>query len=271
MARRTRPLVLLTLALASGALAAFLALRFLRQQATPILPAAPRRAEVVVAARALPVGSLIGERDVKLVEWSGPSAPPGFFATAAEVIGRGVIVPLQDNEPVLEAKLAPVGAGGGLAVMVDEGMRAVSIGVDQVVGVAGFVLPGTRVDVLLTLTKGETQPTTKVIMQNLETLAAGQSIQVDREGKPQTVPVVTLLVSPEQAETLALAANQGQIQLALRNTLDTITVRTSGTRVNALLGGTVVRGGTRRRASQPAASPTVVEVYRGGERTLQRF
>jgi pilus assembly protein CpaB len=277
MARRSRPFLLLSLALASGAVAALVALRYLRQQATPLMATEPSKAHVVVAARPLPLGSVVGERDVRTVEWSGGAVPTGYIGSPTAVVGRGLLVSVAENEPILAGKLAAEGAGGGLPVIIDQGMRAFSVAVDQVVGVAGFVLPSTRVDVLLTLSGGPTmkEPATRVIMQNVRTLAAGQSIQQDKEGKPQTVAVVTLLVSPEQAETLALAANQGRIQLALRNTLDTTNVPTQGTRVSSLMGAPPPSRPSRRaaavRSSEPLPSETTVEVFRGGQRTLMRF
>ena len=280
MARRSRPFILLALALVSGGAAAYLAMQYIRQQATPLMAATPRIAQVVVAAHDMPLGSIFGDRDVKTVDWAGGALPPGFIGSVPEAVGRGLITPVQENEPVLEAKLAAKGAGGGLPVIIDQGMRALSVSVDQVVGVAGFVLPTTRVDVLLTLTDAASkEPATRVIMQNVKALAAGQSIQQDKEGKAQSVPVVTLLVTPEQAETLALAASQGRIQMALRNSLDTLHIETRGTRVGALMGGPIGRVpvATPRRAaavrelSVPEPSQTVIEVYRGGVRTLQKF
>jgi len=278
MARRTRPLLLLLLALVSGGVAALVALRYLRQQTAPLMAEAPK-SKVVVAVRPLPVGSIVGEQDVKLVDWSGGVMPTGYFGSLTDVVGRGLIVPVEENEPVLAAKLAAKGAGGGLPVIIDEGMRAFSMAVDQVIGVSGFVGPNTRVDVLLTLTTSPSlrEPTTKVIMQNLRILAAGQTIQQDKEGKPMNVPVVTLLVTPEQAETLGLATGQGRIQLALRNTLDTVTVKTTGAPVSSLMGtppsrrAPTTRRGAAVRASEPEPTSTTVEVYRGGQRTLQKF
>jgi pilus assembly protein CpaB len=277
MARRTRPFLLLLLALVSGGLAAAMALRYLEQQATPLMATEPAKARVVVAARPLPLGALVGERDIKTLEWSGGALPAGFFGAPEQVVGRGLLQAVQENEPILAAKVAAEGAGGGLPVIIEEGMRAITIAVDQVVGVAGFVLPSTRVDVLLTLENTENlkEPATRVIMQNVRTLAAGQSIQQDREGKPQPVNVVTFLVSPEQAETLALASQQGRIQLTLRNMMDTTHVQTAGTRVSALMGALpgrrARRPGAPVRASVPDPSPTTVEVYRGGQRTLMKF
>src|SRR5689334_21448606 len=242
MARRSRPFILLALAVLSGGAAAYLALQYIRQQATPLLAATPKNSQVVVAAHAMPLGAVLGERDVKTVEWAGGALPPGFIGSLPEAVGRGLIVPVQENEPILDAKLAAKGLGGGLPVIIDQGMRAVSVAVDQVVGVAGFVTPSTRVDVLLTLNDASSkEPATRVIMQNVKALSAGQSIQQDKEGKPQPVSVMTMLVTPEQAETLALAASQGRIQMALRNSMDTLHIETRGTRVSALMGGPIGR------------------------------
>jgi pilus assembly protein CpaB len=273
---------MLALALASGGTAAFLALRYLRQQATPLM-AQPRNAQVVVAARNLPVGSVLGERDLKTIDWVGGSVPPGYLGSPQQALSRGLIVAVAENEPILEGKLAALGVGGGLPVIIEPGMRAFSMAVDQIVGVAGWVLPSTRVDVLLTMSdlQGTREPATKVIMQNVRTLAAGQSIQQDKEGKPQAVGVVTFLLTPEQAETLALASGQGRIQLALRNTLDTSLVLTKGTRQSALMGRignapvAAAKGPSRRsavvREAAPEPAATIIEVYRGGQRTLQKF
>jgi pilus assembly protein CpaB len=276
MPRRTRPWLMLAVALASGGLAALLAMRYLQQRTTP-LAAQPIRSSMVVAARALPVGTIVSDQHVKTIEWTGGALPLGYIGTPQEVVGRGLISDLQENEPLLESKLAPKGAGGGLPIIISEGKRALTMRVNEVSGVAGFVTPNTRVDVLLTMEDKNSagEPATRIIMQDMRVLAAGQSIQPDKEGKPQPVPVVTFLVTPEQAETLALASGQGSIQLALRNQLDTMEVRTRGTRRSALMGGPVGRPARRvaRSAPAPAPEPTaqVVEVYRGGVRTLMRF
>jgi pilus assembly protein CpaB len=281
MARRTRPFLMLALALASGGTAAYLAMRYIRQQATPLMAAQPRNATVVVAARNLPVGAVLSEQDLKTMEWVGSALPPGFIGNAQQAVARGLITPVAENEPILDSKLAAQGMGGGLPIIVEPGMRAFSMAVDQIVGVAGWVLPQTRVDVLLTMNdmQGTKEPATKVIMQNVRTLAAGQSIQQDKEGKPQPVGVVTFLLTPEQAETLALASGQGRIQLALRNTLDTSLIQTRGTRQSALMGrigstpaaAAAPRRNAAARVAAPEPAATIVEVYRGGQRTLQKF
>ena len=244
--------------------------------------ALPKTGDLVVASRTIAPGTVLAEGDVKTIEWSGNALPTGFVSSPADVVGRGVMGGLQENEPVLEGKLAPRGAGGGLPVMIENGKRALTMRVNDVSGVAGFVTPNTHVDVLLTIDNKSNpggEPASRIIMQDVRTLAAGQQIQPDKDGKPVSVGVVTFLVSPEQAETLALASQQGSIQLALRNMLDTAEVRTFGTRTSALLGGAVrpvaprravvVRPTTPDPAPQP--SQTVIEVYRGGTRTLQKF
>jgi pilus assembly protein CpaB len=276
--RRTRPWLMLAVALASGGLAALLAMRYLQQKATP-LAAQPVKANMVVAARPLPVGTVLSDEHVRTLAWTGGPLPLGYIGSAKDVVGRGLMGNLQENEPLLESKLAPKGAGGGLPIIINEGKRGLTMRVNEVSGVSGFVTPNTRVDVLLTMDDKSTagEPATRIIMQDMRVLAAGQSLQADKEGKPQSVPVVTFLVTPEQAETLALASQQGNIQLALRNQLDTMQVKTNGARRSALMAGPAGRPVARRSASRgtpaPAPQPSqqVVEVYRGGVRTLMKF
>jgi pilus assembly protein CpaB len=274
--RKRRPWFMLLLALTSGIVAALLALRYLRERTTPLMASEPRRATIVLSARSLPVGAVLTERDLKLVSWPAEAVPSGYVRSVKDAVGRGIITPVAENEPLLAAKMSTMDAGGGLPIIIRDGMRAVSVRVDEVIGVAGFVLPGTRVDVMLTLDKREGRPqaTTKTLLQNVQTLAAGQSVTRDKEGKAQTVTVITLLVSPDDAELLALAAKEGRLQLALRNTLDTLPVNTSGARADKLTpstGAPAPNRPQRARAPVPRADPTVVEGYRGGERTLTTF
>ena len=272
---RPQPWLLLVLALGFGTAAAYLALNYIRNQTTPLLSAEAPKGQVVLAMKDLPVGAIVGERDVRAVEWPGEAIPPGFLSVPEEVIGRGVITPVKLNEPLLEGKLAPRGAGGGLPTIITDGMRALSVRVDEVIAVAGFVIPGTRVDVLLTKAVGG-ETITRAILQNVQILAAGQSIQTDAEGKPQTVAVITVLLSPEQAELLTLAANQGRIQMTLRNMLDTLQVVTQGARSDALLRvGRTTPSPRPRVSAQAAAVPrqteTIIEVFKGGQKTLTKF
>jgi len=284
MAVRTRSLVLLFVALAAGGGAAWISLGYLRNQAQPLLRSNTASAAAVIASKDLPVGTVLKEEDVRLIAWPGDAIPVGLIRTKGEAVGRGMVTAVRLNEPFLESKLAPRGTGGGMPILITEGMRALSIRVDDVAAVAGFVVPGTRVDVLLTMApQGGGEPATKAIMQNLQALAAGQSIQVDAEGKPQPVPVITLLVTPEQAETLALASGQGRIQMALRNALDTLPIRTNGARLTTIMGapprsekapaGTPGQAWRRTPPALPTAvaEETIVEGFRGGERTLTKF
>lgn len=177
---------------------------------------------VVVASEKLPLGTRLEESHLRVAPWPEDVQLEGSFKTAAELIGRGVIIPMLVNEPILESKLAPVGAGAGLTSAIPDGMRAVSVKVDDVIGVAGFVLPGSRVDVILSGSPDETRKieVSKVILENVLVLAAGQNLQKADNDEAQSVNVVTLLVDPDDSQKLALASADGRIQLALRNPLD---------------------------------------------------
>lgn len=258
----------------SGLLAGYVALVYVSDEPAPLQAAVPSRT-VVVAARDLPAGTILRREDVEGVSWPGSVVPEGFATQAGEVVGRGLITDVRKNEPLLDSKLAQKEAGGGLSITIPEGMRAVSVEVDEVVGVAGFVLPGTRVDVLVTVMPGtdRRQTTTRIILQNVRALAADQRYQQDIDGEPQYVTVVTLLVTPQQAEELTLAATEGRIQLALRNTLDGEEVETQGRRITSLLAA--VGGSSAPAAPSGAAVPAdperVIESYEGGRRTLLKF
>jgi pilus assembly protein CpaB len=265
-------------AVASGLLAGYFALVYVSETPAPLETVTPTRT-AVVASRDLPAGSVIRREDIRTVNWPGSAVPRGFATQAGEVVGRGLITEIRENEPVLEWRLAQKEAGGGLSITIPEGMRAVSVRVDEVIGVAGFVLPGTRVDVLATVVPGSdrTQTTTRTILQNVRTLAADQRYQPDLNGEPRYVTVVTLLVSPEEAEALTLAATEGRIQLALRNTLDADETHTPGRRIASLVvtPGAGARPTPARASNRAATARTnpeqVIESYEGGRRTLLRF
>lgn len=258
----------------SGLLAGYVALVYVSDEPAPLQAAIPSRT-VVVAARDLPAGTIVSREDVETVAWPGSAVPEGIAQQAGDVVGMGLIMEVRKSEPMMVWKMADREAGGGLPITIPEGMRAVSVEVDEVVGVAGFVLPGTRVDVLATVMPGNdrAQTTTRIILQNVRALAADQRYQQEIQGEPQYVTVVTLLVTPEQAEALTLAATEGRIQLALRNTLDAEEVATSGRRITSLL---TVQGSSSRPASTaspvaPVNPERVIESYEGGQRTLLRF
>jgi len=273
--RQRRLWLILLLALVSGGSAAYIALAYLRDRTPRLMAAEAPRSQVAVAARDLPLGTILRQEDVRMIGWMGNEVPPGYVREAEAVVGRGLITPVKANEMLMEGKFAPLGAGGGLSVSIPEGMRAVSVRVDDVIGVAGFVLPGSRVDVVLTMPPklDRKESVTQAVLQSVPVLAAGQIVQQDAQGKPITVSVLTVLVSPQDGETLILAANEGKIQLALRNTLDLAEVKTSGVYTRALLPG--ARQGSsvtgRVRIQAPDAARSVVEAYRGGVRTLITF
>jgi pilus assembly protein CpaB len=261
-------------ALASGLLAGYVALVYVSEEPAPLAAATPAQT-VVVAARDLPAGTIVRREDVEAVPWPGSAIPEGFSTQPTEVVGRGLIVEVRRNEPLLESKLASKEAGGGLPITIPEGLRAVSVEVDEVVGVAGFVLPGTRVDVLATVMPGtdRNQIVTRIILQNIRALAADQRYQQDIAGEPQYVTVVTLLVTPEEAEALTLAATEGRIQLALRNTLDAQEVSTQGRRLTSLVAGGVTAARPTPIVPRPVQPDPqrVIESYQGGNRTMLMF
>src|SRR5579862_5499008 len=180
---------------------------------------------IVVAYRPIQLGERVDSSNLRLIDWPASEPVAGMFHSIEDCAGRALITPVAQNEPILESKLAPKEAGAGLPATIPEGMRGLSVAVNDVIGVAGFVIPGTMVDVLVTGEIAGSKNTgenniTRTILENVRVLAAGQKVEQDRDGKPQTVPVVTLLVSPEDADKLAMASTQGKIQLALRNTID---------------------------------------------------
>jgi pilus assembly protein CpaB len=207
--------------------------------------------QIVVAALPIQVGAKLTEADLRITTWPRAIPIDGSHQQIADVLGRGVLVPMVPNEPVLDSKLAGAGEGAGLTATIPDGMRAVSVKVNDVIGVAGFVIPGSRVDVILSgspNSQGEISMS-KVILENIQVLAAGQNVATDDTGKPLNVQVVTLLVTPEQSQTLALATVDGRIQLALRNPLDLKQTNPNVTRRENLFTG----GAYNPPALQPAA------------------
>lgn len=193
---------------------------------------------VIVAAHDLEVGTLLKASDVKEADWAG-KLPEHAITKVEDIVDRGVIAAVYQGEPMLDERLAVRGAGAGLASTIPVGMRAAAVRVNDVVGVAGFVTPGQRVDVLILGSPEANRghgAMSRTLLQNIQVLSAGQQIQKDTEGKPVTVPVVNLLVAPEQAEILSLASNEARIQLVLRNPMDTKETKTPGTEMDKLFG-----------------------------------
>src|SRR5215467_2376267 len=186
-------------------------------------------------------------------------APPNAFRSTSQIIGRGVILPIQRGEFILPSKLAAENAGAGLPSLIPPGMRAVSVRVNEVVAVAGFVVPGTRVDVLLTGNpSGSNEPQTTTVLENVAVIAAGQKLERNAAGEPQSTPVITLLVSPDDAQKLTLASSQGHIQLALRNPVDTKNDELDPAKVGPLYGNKPAPAATPRPkvVKAPKAEPT---------------
>ena len=215
---RTRLLMIGVVALALGIFVSMLVYKNLQARGSNI----EAGVDVVVAANDIQVGSKVEERDIRLAKFPLVDVPQGAYTKRSQVLGRGVVVPITRGEFVLPTKLAPENAGSGLPSLIPPGMRAVSVRVNEVVSVAGFVTPGTRVDVLLTGTpNGATESQTTTVLQNVAVIAAGHTLERTATGEPQNTPVITLLVSPDDAQRLTLASAEGRIQLVLRNPLDT--------------------------------------------------
>ena len=234
--------------------------------------------DLVVTTRPLGVGVMIKPPDVKIVKIGAESFPKGAFSKVEEVLDRPVVSNMLLDEPVLDGRLAAKGSGLGLAPTIPVGMRAVSVRVNEVVSVAGFVGPGTRVDVLLTGTpNGSSEPQTTTVLQNVAVIASGHTLERNASGEAQSTPVITLLASPEDAERLTLASAEGKIQLSLRNPLDTHSDPVDAANAKGLYkGGTVVAAPPRttvhpvkqQKTEKPPPSPSVlsIEVYQGDKK-----
>jgi len=243
--------------------------------------------EVVVAVKDLEIGSTIQASDLRLEPWPASKRPDGSFTEIEEVIERVPVSRVLANEPVLERRLAAPGSGVGLSTKVPDGMRAMSVRVDDVNGVAGFVLPEARVDVLITGVprySPEGGQMTRTILGNVRVLSAGEHLAPDASGGPKKVPVVTLLLTPEQAEMVTLAQSNGRIQLVLRNSSDDEVAESTGVQEAELFGGAPRRTinvskpdpkpelqPTEIVFEPPPPPPVEVEVFRGAERSVQTF
>ncbi len=282
MSRSTRTLLVFTLSLVVAGI--FSALVYQAGQRMPAA-AAVQSVPVAVAARALAVGSRLTAQDVKLVQWPASSPLAGAIGSVDGAVNRGLLASVVENEPLTAAKVAPAGSGAGLPPMIAPGMRAISVKVDDVVGVAGFIVPGAHVDAVVTIMQRD-QNVARVVVSNVEVLAAGTRAEQTpaADGRTATASVVTLLVTPADAERISLASSVGRITLTLRNPLDTATTETRGTQVSALLGAPepppVVAAPARTaprvaRAAEPAPpplpppAPYTVETIRAAKRTAE--
>jgi pilus assembly protein CpaB len=283
MNRTTRTFIVLTVAVLVAGVASYAVYRAVLS--IPVRQVEVAQVRVAVAAKPINVGTLITPDMVKLVGWPAASPVSDAFPTVAAVVNRGAIVSIGQNEPITESKLAPREAGAGMAPTIPPGMRALAVKVDEVVGVAGFVVPGTRVDVLATLSSYEAGMT-RIVASNVQVLTAGTKYDQDattKDAKPIPTTVVTLAVLPVDAERIALAQAEGKLMLALRNPLDVAPTVTPGVQLTSLFGpgaaatppaekaAPVSRRVTAApRPAEPAPAPPkayTVETIRAGKRT----
>ena len=236
--------------------------------------------EIVVATADLNIGATITAADLRMEPWPSNKIVEGAFQEMDELISRVPIGRILANEPIVERRLAEPGSGFGLAPKVPVGMRAMSVRVNDVIGVSGFVLPEARVDVLVTGSPRGGNPAagrmTKTILSNVRVISAGENLEPDASGRPQRVAVVTLLVTPEQAELLTLAGSQGRLQMVLRNSRDDKITETKGVREPEIFFAKlqpkkVVRPRPRPiiQAAPPPPPPIQLEVIRGNRRSME--
>jgi pilus assembly protein CpaB len=278
MNRRLMTILLCAFLVAAGS--SFLVYRIVGARVATAHRSATMR--VVAAASDVKLGTILSKSNLSTIDIAGP-LPKGAITQADNAIGRGVLSDLYQGEPILDNRLAAKGSGGGLAATIRPGMRACAVKVDEVVGVAGFVTPGMRVDVIISGNPPGIQDPrdgtrVKTLLQNIEVLSAGTDIQKDAEGKPQQVHVVNLLVEPGQAEVLSLASNETHIQLVLRNPLDTDVARVSGSAMGDLFqarsipAAKTVRGsGSASTLPKKALRTVSIEVLNGTQRSEAKF
>jgi len=278
MNRTTRSLLVLLVAVGVAGAAAFAVYRAVQRM--PVRQVEVAQVQVAVAARPVPVGTILTKDMVKMVGWPAASPVAGAFNTPEALLNRGAVVSIAENEPITERKLAPKEAGGGLPPTIPVGMRAMSVKVNEVIGVAGFAVPGTRVDVLATIGRGQQDRVTRTVVSNVLVLTAGTRYDQEepkKDGKPIPTTVVTLAVLPADAERIALAQAEGEVMLALRNPLDDQPTQTQGVGLAALMappGGAPVEKTVKGRRMLVAPKPApeapktyTVEAIRGAKRT----
>jgi pilus assembly protein CpaB len=265
---RTRLLMIGFVALALGAFVSFVVYKNLQSRtAGPSEPGI----DVAVAARDIEVGAKLADADILLVKIPASSVPPNAYHKKSSIIGRGVVLPIAKGDYLLPGKLAAENAGSGLPSLIPPGMRAVSVKVNEVVSVAGFVQPGTHVDVLLTGNPSGSGTQTTTVLENVSVIAAGQKLERNASGEAQNVPVITLLVSPDDAQKLTLAQSQGRIQLALRNPVDIKQQELDPTREGSLYKEKLAPPAPKlkpvkkviNQAAPAVPQPYKVEIYKG--------
>jgi pilus assembly protein CpaB len=271
--KQQRTLIVLTVAVITAGLASYGVYQAIQRM--PIRQVEVDSVPVVVASKNIPVGTRLSEADLRIARWPSRSQVPGAFADPKAVIDRGVIETIAENQPITTRNVASPEAGAGLSPIIPPGMRAISVKVNEVIGVAGFVLPGSRVDVVVTVDDADTdraanEAMARTVVSNVLVLTAGSRYDQEeaKDGKPQRSTVVTLAVLPADGERIALASNKGEVSLTLRNPIDVEATDTTGIRMAALMRGTgpepVVNPQTRRvtpAAPKVVAPPVVPTIY----------
>jgi pilus assembly protein CpaB len=266
--------VLISIALLIGAVAVFLVARWVGVGGAS--KAGPR---VVVAAGVVDAGMPLAANNLRVLQWPAQTAPQGGFERIEKVVGRVARQSLVAGEPILESRLAPVDVKGGLSATLEAGKRAITVRVNDVIGVAGFALPGSYVDVLVSARDARNEPFSKIVLDRVKVLAVAQETAAD-PAKPKVVNAVTLELTPAESERLDLARSVGSLSLALRNELDRTPLTSAGTRLDDLMheparvaGGPSLKSAAATSTAAglratPAArqAPSGVEEYRGVQR-----
>jgi pilus assembly protein CpaB len=233
--------------------------------------------QILAAATDLPMGATLTAKDVVLVDWPSDVPLAGSFSKAEAVVGHPLVQSVGAKEPIFQRDLGIEGSGIGISAKIPPGMRATAVHSNEIVGVAGFLYPGSHVDVLATYSLPGVQGNlTQTVLQDVEVLTAGQTIEPDPQGKPQAVNVVTLLLNPEDSQKIQLASTQGTIQFVLRNGTDGKSVDLHPTRLDQLAGVTKpAPPSTPKRMAKPTSPPQqpvyVLEVIEGTKRTVHKF
>lgn len=259
-----KPRFLIPLALLSGLIASFSIHIYLRNQEAKMKQGTEDVQPVVIVSRNFGLGHVFEERDLMVKDYPLSLVPAGAFITTETVVGRVLKTDVVSGEPILESKLAPVGSSGGVTSLIPAGMRAMTVAVNVVSGVGGFILPNSKVDVMATVNptqSSRTRTTSKIILQGVTVLAVDQTYN-KKDNDPVTVKSVTLLVTPEQGEKLALASEEGKLQLVLRSDIDSEEIRSRGVRLDQLLSNPapVRRRTTSRSTSTVNTKPKEPEV-----------
>ena len=257
--------------------------KWLKAQTAPkevVVKAETEAVSVAVTAIDLPWGTKLNKEMIKTAPFLKVSLPTGYYSETGKLEGRVIIAPLKKNEPIIESKLAPYSVtAGGVSAIVKPGKRAIAVKGDKVIGLSGFINPGNRVDVLVTLTDPRIKSeVTKIVLENIMVLATGTQMQENGKGDPAPVDVYTLEVTPEEGEKLALAATEGRLQFALRNITDAETVLTKGATIPKTLASLLsvnpkqkAPSKTKTKKWRPRKTTLTVEVIKGQKVSKKKF